>query len=213
MKAELSVALLNSEGRLISEVKQPSKSFVRSFISLLYVLHTYLKISEQDISNTARTLASTTSWSSLQLVSKGGGVTELVAGRRPDYGGGNIALTITGDYLGIQVGSGSTAPTPTNYALQTRIAHGQGAGQLVYVGCEVEPPVISAPNATMLIRRYFTNKSGGDVTVWEVGMYAAGMTSTATGYVFLICRDVLGAAITVANTQLLRVEYTLQVTV
>ena len=72
---------------------------------------------------------------------------------------------------------------------------------------------ISAPDATMLIRRYFTNKSGGSVIVREVGLYAIGATNVQDGYTFLICRDALATDITVLNNELLRVEYTMQVTV
>ena len=209
MRTELTIALLSSEGRLLKETKQPSRSFVLKFLHLLYILFTETDQSINDISNTARSVT-VRGWNNLQLASKGGAHVELATYNNPDQATSTYTNLI-GNSIGIQVGSGNAAATPTDYALQTKIAHGQAAGQLVYAGCEVEPPVISAPNATMLIRGYFPNKSGGNVTVWEVGMYAAGIANG--GFAFLICRDVLGAAITVAATQLLRVEYTLQVTV
>ena len=214
MKSELSVALFNREGKLLREVRQPSRSFTKQFIGFLYNFHAYADFSMPDISNTARAVNSAYNQYSLHLAAKGGGVAEPFAGQTPGSGAAyGYAASLLGDSIGIQVGSNATAPTPTDYAMNTRIAHGQAAGQLVYAGCEVEPPVISAPNATMLIRRYFTNKSGGNVIVREVGLYAIGTTGTAEGYAFLICRDALATDITVLNNELLRVEYTMQVTV
>ena len=215
MKSELSVALFNREGKLLREVRQPSRSFTKQFIGFLYNFHAFVDFSMPDISNTARLIDDTYSQYSLQLAAKGGGVAEPFSGSLPEVSGSGYAYaaSLLGDSIGIQVGSNATAPTPTDYGMNTRIAHGQAAGQLVYAGCEVEPPVISAPNATMLIRRYFTNKSGGNVIVREVGLYAIGTTGTAEGYAFLICRDALATDITVLNNELLRVEYTMQVTV
>ena len=211
MKSELSVALFNREGKLLREVRQPSRSFTKQFIGFLYIFHSFMDFSMPDISNTARVVDNNYSQYSLQLAAKGGGVAEPFSGGQP--GSTGYAASLLGDSIGIQVGSNATAPTPTDYAMNTRIAHGQAVGQLVYAGCEVEPPVISAPNATMLIRRYFTNKSGGNVIVREVGLYTIGLTGATTGFAFLICRDALATDITVLNNELLRVEYTMQVTV
>ena len=215
MKSELSVALFNHEGKLLREVRQPSRSFVKQFIGFLYSFHAYVGFSMLDISNAARSISNSLNQYSLQLAAKGGGVAEPFAGCRPDdaASGAGYTASLMGDSIGIQVGSNATAPTPTDYSMNTRIAHGQAVGQLVYAGCEVEPPVISAPNATMLIRRYFTNKSGGNVTVREIGLYAIGTTAAISGYIFLVCRDALATDITVLNNELLRVEYTMQVTV
>jgi len=210
MKSELSVALFNREGKLLREVRQPSRSFTKQFIGFLYSFHACIDFSMPDISNTARIVDNLYNQYTLQLAAKGGGVAEPFSGGTPSYG---YAASLLSDSIGIQVGSNATAPTPTDYAMNTRIAHGQAAGQLVYAGCEVEPPVISAPNATMLIRRYFTNKSGGSVIVREVGLYTVGLTGATTGFAFLICRDALATDITVLNNELLRVEYTMQVTV
>jgi len=212
MKSELSVALFNREGKLLREVRQPSRSFTKQFIGFLYSFHAYVDFSMPDISNTARAVRGGYNFSHLQLAALGGGIMQMLRGTTPDGSAADCA-TIMGDHIGIQVGSNATAPTPTDYSMNTRIAHGQAVGQLVYAGCEVEPPVISAPDATMLIRRYFTNKSGGSVIVREVGLYTIGLTGATTGFAFLICRDALATDITVLNNELLRVEYTMQVTV
>ncbi|MDO9175145.1 MAG: hypothetical protein Q7V62_10100, partial [Actinomycetota bacterium] len=116
-----------------------------------------------------------------------------------------------GDFVGIQVGSNNAAPTANDVAMNTRIVHGIAATQLLYAGCEVELVTVAGGVATMIVRRYFTNKSGGNVTVREIGIYT---TAGAGGllWVFLICRD-SHADVVVADTELLRVQYTITTTV
>ncbi len=81
---------------------------------------------------------------------------------------------------GIVVGTGTNAVAVTNYALQTKIAHGTGVGQLQYSAMSF--PVnytVSAPDAYCDVARTVTNGSGADITVEEIGLitldYTAGV--------------------------------------
>lgn len=199
MKATLSVARFNAKGKLFEEIIQPSKSFVRAFIQILYVQHSFLSTATFDTGNTSR---SATSGQNNLKASTPGGHASIDA---------DAQVLKRGDLFGIQVGTGVLAPAPTDYKL-TEITHGQAEGKLIFAGSEVEPPVIANPNVTMLLRRFFNNKSGGVVTVREVGLYVTASDGIIV-FFFLVLRDVLEIAVDVANTELLRVQYTLQTTV
>lgn len=101
---------------------------------------------------------------------------------------GNIAPGSTPRYIfsgsgvadwGIMVGSGSTVPTISDYSLVTPITHGTGAGQLSYAASSV----IQSQNnvgeySSFIIGRVFTNNTGGDVTIREMGIAEQGSGST-----------------------------------
>ena len=75
-----------------------------------------------------------------------------------------------------------------------------------YSGMEIMVPTFSDPNGSMVMRRYFTNNSGGDVTVRKVGIHAGARPE-------LTAADELSSPITMGNGQVLRVSYTFQITV
>lgn len=225
MKAILILDRLDKELNLLERRKLPSRSFVAGFIRLLYVAHAQIvdgaPYSMPDITNTARDIDSQdygagTPWKgNLKVGSAPGSAEQLVVGSakcsppKPD-------LLIVGEDLGIVVGTGVNAVTPTDYALQTKIAHGRAATQLEYGGCELAGIVFADPNGEFTIRRYFTNLSGGGITVQEVGIYAAGTHYDANdggnSWPFCVARDLTGG-VAVANTEILRVTYVPQITV
>ncbi|APH12382.1 hypothetical protein ASJ33_04065 [Dehalococcoides mccartyi] len=116
------------------------------------------------------------------------------------------------DTKGIQVGSGTNAETFEDYALQTQIANGTGAGQMSYIASEVHSIAYDA--GTKVLRntliRYFNNNSGGNVNVNEVGIVAYLQGQFSQNY--MMSRDKLPATITVPTTGQLRVTYTIQLT-
>jgi len=116
------------------------------------------------------------------------------------------------DSYGIQVGTGTTAPTNSDYALATKIAHGVGAGQLDYGGHSRTSAQVVGSNVDYVISRSFYNGSGASITVNEIGIAVACMNNQGTTYYFLIVRDVITAT-AVANTQTLTVQYTIRTTV
>ena len=210
--AELELQVIDLKGRVVSEVKQPSRSFVSQFTEILYNLMSHNAPTVADISNTGRALHTTRQQDALLMASCGGDSTLYLRGDAPNVNI-NGEADYLGDQIGIQVGTGAVAVTANDYVMGTRVAHGQAATQLLYGGSEAEQPVVANPNASILLRRYFTNKSGGSITINEVGIYVPAFTAATVAYMFLICRDVLGAGVAVADTALLRVQYTVQVTV
>ncbi len=119
-----------------------------------------------------------------------------------------------GDLIGgIVVGSGTNAESFENYALQTAIAHGTGAGQLSYAASSAPSVSYDAPSKTMAnaIVRFINNNSGGSVSVNEVALYGyvAALNDNVAATVCL-SRDLLGATVTVPNTGQLKVTYTIQ---
>ncbi len=181
-----------------------ANGIVRQFLDFLYALTAYVNGSIRDTSNTLRVTNAGNNFNDLIMCSTGGDCMMAVG-----YAPGNFYQANLGDRFGIQVGTGAVAVNTADYVLGTKIAHGAGAGQLIYAGSEIELPVIAAPNATMLMRRFFYNKSGGGITVNEVGMYT---WSTNVAYQFMLFRALTGG-VAVADNELLRVQYTFQITV
>ena len=221
--AKLILERINREGTLAERREQQSRSFVMNFIKLLYVAHAQITAGApypmQDITDAARNIDSATEGAgnyrgakcNLRIGSPGG-----LSGAWC-WSGANPASFVNiikpSANVGIVVGSGVGAVVPTNYALGTKIAHGDGAGELEYGGCELIGLTLADPNGQFTIRRYLTNSSGGNVTVQEVGIYSPGGDGTLdSSFVFAIARDITGAVV-VADTELLRVTYAIQITV
>jgi len=124
--------------------------------------------------------------------------------------GGYRAPAANNSY-GILVGSGTNAEGFEDYALQTKIAHGTGAGQLSYQ--ESEPHSKTYADTTMknTLIRYFNNNSGGDVAVNEVGLVAYCLIENTLNSP-MVSRDKLTTTVTVPNTGQLKVTYTIQLT-
>jgi len=87
--------------------------------------------------------------------------------------------------------------------------------EIEYGACEVSGLKVANPTAEFIIRRLFTNNSGGDITVAECGIYAGCSWHPEYGSSFplCVCRDVIEPAITVANGEVLAVTYKPQITV
>lgn len=98
---------------------------------------------------------------------------------------------------GIQVGTGTTANSGSTSSLATLIAHGNGAGQLSYGTMSITNPGGTAP-LFFTFSRTFTNNSGADIGVAEIGLAVAADTG-GTQRNYLIIRDVLGSTVTVTN--------------
>ncbi|MBA7542366.1 hypothetical protein ES705_34687 [subsurface metagenome] len=112
---------------------------------------------------------------------------------------------------GIQVGTGTNAESFEDYALQTLIANGTGAGQLSYIASEVHSISYAALTLKNELVRYFNNNSGGGIGVNEVGLVALGSAGSSQTR-FMTTRDKLPATVTVPDTGQLKVTYTIQLT-
>lgn len=113
------------------------------------------------------------------------------------------------DTQGIVIGRGVTVESFTDYNLEDLIAHGVGATQMSYA-LMVEPGF--SGNKTITWTRYFTNSSGGTIIVGEIGLISALYQDGSTNYDFLLARDVLVTPISVLDTEVLQVNYTVSVT-
>jgi hypothetical protein len=118
------------------------------------------------------------------------------------------------EYYNVVVGSGATPVVETQYALQTQIMHGTGAGQLSYGHWYDYNPVATSGNfATFAVVRRFENMGTGSVSIREFGIYAMGPTETdsllATRYMLL--RGVTPTAITLYPGDVLTVTIQFEV--
>ena len=217
---------LDKEGRLLERREQQSKSFVKGFIQLLYVQHAQIRnltpYSMNEIGGVAKDVDSESANSRKSkcnlMIGSAPGLSQVICHPGCSTSSGTTTLymekcAVEGEIIGIQVGTGTNAVTPTDYALQTRIAHGDGGGEFEYGGCELVGIVFANPNGEFTIRRYFTNVSGGPITVEEVGIYSVGGDEDARiAWRFLIARDLTGG-VAVADGEILRVTYVPQITV
>lgn len=213
MKTTIVLERFGSKGRgLRREV--PSRSFLFNFSKLLYILHSDQTYAVTDIDGSSRTLEVTDVWEDSMLVATAaGGISGDIHPARSGFTLSLYLSTIHGEEVGIVVGTGLNPVTLADTKLQTRITHGSGAGQFEYSGCGIPAaPTFVNPNGEFTIRRYFTNNSGGAITVNEVGMHVVG-TMIDRSFPFLITRDVLGVGVGVLNGEILRVSYVPQTTV
>ncbi|MBA7522895.1 hypothetical protein ES705_15015 [subsurface metagenome] len=186
MKRELwySVVVRDRHGKVISRERHRSKSFLKQWNQLVYAhMSQSLTLTITDTGGTPR---------SVQF--------------DPD----NFSMdAIAGvDTYGIRVGTGNTAVDISDYALESPIANGVGAGDLIYWLCAVADPVVAAPSCSFEVSRTMVNDSGNEITAREAGIY---MKMEA----FFGCavRDVFATPQAVPNGGAITVNWTLQVTV
>jgi hypothetical protein len=105
------------------------------------------------------------------------------------------------DTSGIVIGSGTTPPTRTDYALVNKIAHGTGTGQIYYQRQTYE----LLTDYSFRLNREFTN-AGSDLSVAEAGLiYSTGISSS--GRYLLLLRDTF-TPVSVTTGNGIRVRYT-----
>jgi hypothetical protein len=102
---------------------------------------------------------------------------------------------------GIVIGTGTTSPSRTDYALQAKIPHGTGVGQIYYNRQTYE--LLS--DYQFRLNREFTN-AGSDLSVAEAGLiYTTGVAGTSRN--LLLLRDTFTpVSVTAGNG--IRVRYT-----
>jgi hypothetical protein len=107
---------------------------------------------------------------------------------------------------GIVVGTNNTAEDISDYKVIDVIPHGYAASTLVYGQGLSNFAVNNSGDMKFQIAREITNNSGGNLTIYEVGMYACQLT-----YYFCILRDVIGAGLTINDEETKIIEYIFQV--
>ena len=220
IRTKITISRFDKDHRLLERREQLSRSWVRHFFDILYILHGNFFNSLAgitDVGGVGRNMSvapAVVGSPSLAVGSTPGGVNMMFqAGVSGDVYKWAATTPQVGEGIGIVVGSGNIAATPADNFLVTKILHGVAAGELLYGGCEIYGLSFINPNGEFKIRRYLTNKSGGNVTIEEVGIYSPAQDGAAAVYVFCIARDVVAPPVVVADTQILEVEYTPQITV
>jgi len=163
--------------------RKKASSFVKAFIGLLNVQMAQATRTIKDTSGTDRSYGAN---SNNFAVNAGAG---------------------TSTY-GIQVGTGTNAVTIDDYKLQTQIAHGTGAGQLQYGATSIDTYTVSSGRAFFNVQRLFTNSSGSDITVREVGLVGL---FYSTSYPVLLDRTLI--EFTIPNGETRGVNYQIIVSV
>ena len=196
---------------------QPSRSFVKAFLQLLYVETSSLTANVIDIDNTSRTIT-TSANAGLSITHPGLAAKDDSFAFSGDIGSaGEWPYDIFADEKGIIVGTSSTAVAVADDNLVAPIANGTSAGQFVYYGCWGLNYTTGASSASFDVERIFKNSSGGSITVAEIGIYctATNQTTPSASQVFGFCilRDVISPTVAVGNGEYLKVKYTITVSV
>jgi len=188
VKAYLKIKVINEKGKCIYYRRYRSRSFVIGFLNVLFTNLTGQKITNINTSGGSYTINYTDEM--------------LVTDSSND------------NNYGIQIGTGTTAPSITDTRLSQLITNGTGVGQMQYGGVNVTGPVTNTTNNTgyITITRTFTNNSGASITVSEVGLVAySGTLGLASNQYYLIIYDLLPTPITVPNGSSLSISYEIQV--
>ncbi|MBA7478564.1 hypothetical protein ES707_13991 [subsurface metagenome] len=189
MGAVLELTVKDKNGKVTDHRVMRSKSFVRQFLELLWI--EFNKVSK---------------YTPLMMQDTGGlgrNIYENLINFTCDAGIGIVTN-------GIIVGTGTTAPTIDDYAIETLIDHDAApptGGRLQYGGVAFGAPASDATTSQFTITRDFANNSGGAITVNEIGLYVKGLDTDVQTRYFMTIRDVIGGGIAVPDGQTLTVNY------
>lgn len=193
-KGDLGSFKKNKAGLYVLEEKIiPCNSLTRNFASFIGNYLLAMNIACLDTGNNSRaTTQGNVSGSTIKLLATyyGAGVT-------------------TG---GIQLGTGTTATTINDVAIETLIAHGTGAGQLSYAATVAGGWSTSGSDSWFNVSRSFTNNSGSNITNINEVTLVVRMNNNTSQH-FLIERTVLPSSETINNAATKTFNYNLTVTV
>jgi len=223
-KAWVEIEVRDKKGRLIKRQKQPAKSFVKNFLKFIREL--FVSVTATTAGTTIGLYVDVFTYASGILDTGGVSQTlEMHTGTRTASESvevclGSVNAPTGDDSHGLVAGSGTTAPTPDDTALETQYTEGTGLGNLTHGAVTVEDTTVSGSTTQFRVIRVFTNNYTATQTVAEVGLIArwrwkgsdsAGIEFTDE-HKFLIARDVLSPAVDVPAGSTLTVRYILQTT-
>ena len=201
----LELTLLDNKRNIIKHIpKHPSHSFVKNFYN--FYLSVFAGVTPTEAIDMDFRQTSGVAFGTYHIVT---------GGARNWCGNEN---TLAG--FGIMCGTGNTvenfgmgtSPDAMSYKLDTIIANGTGSGQLERAAtlAQVVTKDGLSPIQTWSVEwtRYFNNKSGGTITVKEIGVY---WQCTSGGQIYMVSRDVLDSPLTILDTGQLKVVYTLSI--
>ena len=201
----LELEVRDKQGRLLSSVKGRSRSLLWNFIAFLDGCFTGYALN-----------------AGIALHEKGGtdvNITPFIpaqSGVDVEFHNMNVLAGEGDDSFGIVVGKGTASPTPDDYKLESQVPHGVSTDQLYHYKTELEEAGTSGQDSYVKFKRLFENKSGGDISIQELGLYAKWYKKVGSDvegpYVFLLIRDVLGSAQTIPAGATATVRYTIKVT-
>ena len=195
VRLDMEYLVHDRDGNEVLRQNEEGDSFVANFIKILfcafgrhYAPDTGSVMTLTDTSNTARTggvgYTPTTNMAVVSLM--------------------NCNASSGNDDYGILVGTGSTATDINDYALDTKVAEGTGAGQMEYGNHSIVNSTHDGSTYSYAgITRTVANNSGGSIVVTEVGLVTSMDWDSSTDRYFLLLREVLGASVTVLDTQTL----------
>jgi len=199
MKAKIKFTIYDSNGKIIKEWEEPSKSLTYWYAIFQYNMWSQGTFSMLDTSDTSIT---------------------------PNMGSPGVISVNAGSGIstyGIVVGSGNTANVSQKnmmYSMIALIPNGTASGQLTYQAVSFGTPSESGNTSSWTLSRNFINQSGGTITVSEVGIiaYVSGfnmLNSVSSALVnpdyFLFAYDIPSSPISLANGQTLNITYTFTV--
>lgn len=129
------------------------------------------------------------------------GYSELIGAEVRRVGGWNSQGNVNTDSSGIVIGTGTTAPTRTDYMMEAKIAHGGGVGQITY---NLQTYSLLSDYQFRLTRE-FTN-AGSNLSVSEAGLIYATVITGASWSILLLHDTFTPVSVTTGNG--IRVKYT-----
>lgn len=192
--AVLEITLKRADGSVKEHWAKESESYTRQFLDLLLVqMSRVCEVSPYYIRD----------------------VTNALIPIAESYRNFHSNALVTDDSFSIVCGTGNTAPTITDYKIETKIAEGAGAGQLQHSLTAFGLPTSNATQSHFTITRDFSNASGGNIVINEIGLYVKGDqpasidTFSRVAFIFMVIRDVIAGGITIGNGETLTINYRL----
>jgi len=192
LSARYRVVVRDAQGKIMRIEEAPSKSFI---LNLLYIWWISLNLNSTDTVSVVNTSGQQTT----QTLEQPMGWYKFIGGKASPYSG-------------VQVGSGTSAPSASSPYLESLILDGTGSGQLSYGPNSATSPSVSSNPSTLVDSNTFTNNSGATVTVGEIGFAVQANNGPQDIHLAaLIIHDVLSSVVNVVSGGTITVTYTLQV--
>lgn len=197
----LDIEVRMPDGKIAEHRHQRSKSFVRNAYNLFF--HTIAGYPMSDgtwgdgylnMKNTGGSLSSG-SYRGFCFSTDSNGQGFLSPGSANDFG--------------IVVGTGTGAESFDSYALGTKIAVGNGVGQLYTLRSEDPVDSYSSLTQKRTLVRYFNNNSGATISLGEIGLIARIITGGDTSIYALFSRDLITPMVDILDKAQLKVMYTI----
>lgn len=185
----LQMVVRDPDGKIITDTgRKPARSFVIQFLENFYGMALGGVYTATDVDG-AESNYTYDDWETTKVFSLDGPVND--------------------DTFGVVIGTGDTAETNTDYALETQLTEGVGAGNITHGAVVFTGTAVVGANVDLEVKRAFTNATGSTITVKEAGLYVI----TFDTYFFCIVRDVLAASVELPDNCSLTVLYTIRTTV